>query len=161
MRKRKWALVIVAVCVIVTVAAVAYAAGVAKTAAPEVIRAQRFELVDAEGRVRAVLGESPGGAPALMLNDEKGQARAALGLDANCPRLELSDEQGEARASLFLVFPSAVPSLWLRDEKGKVRASLEVAPGGSRELAALGPGLGFGAELVLRDEEGRRIWSAP
>jgi len=48
--RAKWVVVVVAVCLVVTVAAIAYAAG--KTSAPAVIRAQRFEVVDAEGRAR-------------------------------------------------------------------------------------------------------------
>ena len=64
--RAKWAIAIVVVCLVVMVAAIAYAAGRASApeAAPdavaEVIRAQRFELVDAEGKVRGALGMGRG-----------------------------------------------------------------------------------------------------
>ena len=74
MSRGRWSAVVVAVCLVVTVAAMAYAAGQAKTAAPKVVRAQRFELVDAEGRVRAMLGLLPDGSPSMVLYDEKGKA---------------------------------------------------------------------------------------
>ena len=151
---RRWMIVIVAVCLVVTVAAIAYAAG--KTTAPEVIRAQRFELVDAEGRVRIEMsiaglsGQAPGirlldekgtgraglvlfrdGRPGLALSDEKGAVRAGLGLlrDGR-PIMTLSDEKGEARAALSLLSDGS-PILWLRDEKGKLRATLAVFPDGN------------------------------
>ena len=41
MNNSKWAMAIVAVCLVVTVAAVAYAAEQAKKAPPEVVQAQR------------------------------------------------------------------------------------------------------------------------
>ena len=65
----KWAIVVVALCVVVTVAAVAYAAGKASDV-PEVIRAQRFEVVDAEGRIRALL-RVKGGVPELALGPRR------------------------------------------------------------------------------------------
>jgi hypothetical protein len=77
----KWAIVVVALCLIVTVAAVAYAAG--KTSAPEVIQAQRFELVDSEGKVRAVLGMADDGGSGLAVMGEGGRARLAMGTKAD------------------------------------------------------------------------------
>ena len=59
--------------------AAAYAAGQAKATAPKVVRAQKFEVVDAEGRVRAMLGLLPDGSPSLELSDEQGKTRAAMG----------------------------------------------------------------------------------
>jgi hypothetical protein len=102
MNNSKWAIVMVAVCLVVTVAAVAYAAGQAKTAAPKVVRAQRFEVMDAEGRVRAQVGlGTDGRAPTLVLRDEKGEMRAmlALGSEGNSA-LALMDGKGETRAAV-------------------------------------------------------------
>jgi hypothetical protein len=58
MSKTRWLVVLAALCLLVTALAVAYAAGVAKSAVPvqELVRAQRFEVVDSLGRTRAVLG---------------------------------------------------------------------------------------------------------
>ena len=123
--------VIVAACVVVAIAAVAYAAG--KTSAPEVLRAQAFEVVDAEGKVCAVLGLRGDGGGNLDLMDAKGLKRATLSVLPNGgPVLMLSDARGEERATL------TVHSLTVRDETGGERAALQV-PRGSH------PG------LVLRD----------
>ena len=64
MKRSRWAVVVVAVCLVVTVAAVAYAAGKA-TAVPvqEVVRARRFEVVDSAGKVVADLGAQSGTVP--------------------------------------------------------------------------------------------------
>ena len=43
-----------------------------KGKAPEVVRAQRFEVVDAEGEGRAALVLLDDGSPVLGLHDEKG-----------------------------------------------------------------------------------------
>jgi hypothetical protein len=102
MNNSKWAIVIVAVCLVVTVAAVAYAAVQAKKAVPEVVQAQRFELVDAQGRVREEIGMGTDGrAPTLVRRDEKGEMRAmlALGSEGNSA-LALMDGKGETRAAV-------------------------------------------------------------
>ncbi len=58
----------------------AEAAGQAKSDVPEVIRAQRFDLTDAEARVRATLALSESGTPRLRLFDEEGQVSASITL---------------------------------------------------------------------------------
>jgi len=58
MSKGKWAVVIVVACAVVTVAAVAYAAGRAKVPAPDVVPAVQSEVVDSQGKVRAEPAES-------------------------------------------------------------------------------------------------------
>ena len=71
MVRSRWAMVIVAVCLVVTVAAIAYAVG--KTSGPEVIRTQRLELIDSTGNTRAYLGVDERGATVLVLLDEAGR----------------------------------------------------------------------------------------
>ena len=44
-----------------------------RTPAPEVVRAQRFELVDDKGKERANLGVADDGSPSLALHDQKGE----------------------------------------------------------------------------------------
>jgi hypothetical protein len=149
MNNSKWAMAIVAVCLVVTVAAVAYAAEQAKKAPPEVVQAQRFELVDAQGRVRGEIGMGADGrAPSLVLRGEKGEMRAmlALGSEGNSA-LALMDGKGETRAALSLL-PDASPYLVLTDGQGKTRAGLAV-------LADGGPG------LMLYDKGGTVMWRAP
>lgn len=81
MSRGKWAVVaIVATCLVVTAAAVAYAAGKAKPAVPvqEVLRAKRFELVDGKGRTRGLLALTESGSPGLWLTDANGKALARI-----------------------------------------------------------------------------------
>jgi len=143
--RAKWVIVILAVCLVATVAAIAYAAG--KTSAPELIRAQKFELVDAEGRVRIEMSMGVNGqAPGIRLLDEKGQRCAALSLlPDGRPGLLFLDEKGRGGAKLSLEADGR-PILWLNDEKRKVRAALGLGPDGS-------PG------LLLCDWEGEVMWS--
>jgi hypothetical protein len=66
------------VCLLVAVGAVGYGAGKASDV-PEVIQAQRFEMLDEEGRVRAVVGLGDDDGAGLAVMDEKGHALLALG----------------------------------------------------------------------------------
>jgi hypothetical protein len=52
----------------------------AETRKPMVLRAQRYKLVDAKGRVRAELGPVRNGAPVLKLYDKTGRLRVWLGV---------------------------------------------------------------------------------
>jgi len=84
-------------------------------APPEVVQAHRFELLDRQGRVRAVIGEQPNyvedGEPIIgvCLLDAEGKRRAYLSLDDEGPSLSfdyaennvlqfgVSDPVGEAQ----------------------------------------------------------------
>jgi hypothetical protein len=151
-----WA-VLVAVCLVVVTAAVAYTAG--KRSAPEVIRAQQFELVDARGRMRASLEMCADG-PALLLYDGNRELRARLGADDDRPSLMLSDEK-MVRAELGII--TGEPTLVLSDENGEPRAVVISQADGPRILfrddrGEIRAGLGVDAEgpvLGLRDENGR------
>jgi hypothetical protein len=71
--------------------------------APNVVRASRFELVDAEGRTRAVLGVSKSGSPEFDLRDAHGRPRALMVLDADSlPILLFKDADVITRAKLEL-----------------------------------------------------------
>ena len=139
----KWAIVVVAVCVVVTVAAVAYAAGKATADVPEVIRAQRFEVVDEKGSVLALLGSlpSPLGGAQLVLNDDRGKGRALLyvftaGRWEGETNLILTDVRGQPRVKLR-VSPEGSPGLNLNDENGHMRAVLAFGRTGDPALALL------------------------
>jgi hypothetical protein len=60
------------------------------------IRAGKFILEDAKGKVRAVLAMTED-APGLLLSDENGKPRAMLDLTKDWPGLALFDEKGEHR----------------------------------------------------------------
>src|SRR5215211_1317477 len=67
----------------------------------EVIRAKRFELVDDNDNVRAVLGSEINGAPVLAMWGEDGGMRTRLSLVENdLPSFELLDEKGDPRLQM-------------------------------------------------------------
>jgi len=121
-------------------------------AVAQVVRAQRFEVVDAEGRVRVLLSMGPDGqVPSLTLHDEKGDIRACLWTHPDgSTSLTLCDEKGATRASLS-THTDGSPILMLHDEKGATRASLGTHPDG-RPI------------LMLHDEKGEvraSLWTPP
>ena len=119
MSRPKWAIVLAVVVVLGAIGA-AYAAGQTKATAPKVVRAQRFELVDAEGRVRGALAFSPDGSPALVFTGAEGKSAAALGvLTGSRPNLMLADKKGKPRAVLTLL-TDGTPAFVLWDKEGKV-----------------------------------------
>jgi hypothetical protein len=144
-------------------------------AAPKVIRANLFVVEDENGRECITIGRGrpgqAGAGPGLMLMDEKGKVRIALGCkkgELGGPFLSLNDENEKLRfsaqvtqiggAQLSLAddngFPragmqvmKAGPALMLNDDKGK--ASVGIVVPKSK------PG------ILVNDETGKIIWSAP
>ena len=117
-------------------------------AVPDVLRAGRFEVVDAAGKVRASLGLGTDGTPLLAVYDAAGKARAGMiMLPDGSPALFLYDAAGKARAGV-MVLPDGSPALGLRDAAGKRRAVMMVDRDGS-------------PALDLRDAEEKVIWKAP
>jgi len=113
----------------------------------KVLRAERFEVVDSSGKVRAALETLPDGSPGLTLRDKDGQMRAWLSLlPDGSPGLTLRDKDGQMRAGLLLSNGSPGLSLWGKDGKGG--AMLAVRADGSPELA-------------LYDKDGRLVWQTP
>lgn len=82
----------------------------------KLLKAEKFQLVDEAGRVRARLGLT-GGGPLLALFDETGKARAELRVLDGQPSLCLNDEGQTKRASLSLG-KGGLPSVLLFDETG-------------------------------------------
>ena len=68
-----------------------------------VVRAERFELVDRKGDVRAVFACDAGsGAPTITFKDSQGQTRITLGIAWNdMPSIQLNAEDGTARVALI------------------------------------------------------------
>jgi len=151
MSRPKWAALVVGACLVVTAVALAYAAGKADSVpAGEVVRAQGFEVVDGEGRVRARLGLAAGQPrPILVFCDEQGKTRVSMSLLADgSPVLALSDKEAKPRAGLMLT-AGGLPIVGLVDGQGKRRASLGLAGDGSPSLDLYDQGAMLRASLSL------------
>lgn len=107
----------------------------AADAAPPVVRAQSFELVNATGETRAVLGTLDD-VPLLGFVDASGVHRAALLLDTDgSPGIFLRDQDAQVRASLYLNDGSPTLGLQQAEDGGHVEACIDAA----------------GARIVLQD----------
>ena len=128
--------VVAALCLL-AVGAVGYEAGKAKRAVPvqEVVRANRFEVMDGEGRVRAIVGMS--------------------GMD---PVVYLMGREGKLRADLSMALDGSM-SMKLRDRDGMSRAVLE-GPGLARREGGKWEMLAE-PSLALLDAKGKVLWQAP
>jgi hypothetical protein len=97
-------------------------AGQSSQPAVEVIRAQRFELVNQTGERRAALGVGLEGEPALALYAKDGAVRVELSLqpDGRSTLLFFDRDKQTPRAGLT-VLPNGSPSLELSDKEGTLR----------------------------------------
>src|SRR5262245_22226904 len=113
--------------------------------APNTVRANRFELLDGEGRTRAVLGVSKSGSPEFDLRDAQGRPRALIVLDGDSlPILLFKDADVITRAKLEL------------DAKGGAKLSFcdaDLAP--RVEVEGTKPG------LKIMNPKGEVEWKAP
>lgn len=104
---------------------------------PAVVRAARFELVDEDGRCRAVLQMLQNGCPGLSLLDRDGNTRAVLSPPGDDPPspggLALNDATGTQRLALLLSRGGA-PLLIMNDSPSKGRLGLWVDPDGAPVL---------------------------
>lgn len=144
------------------------ARGEARAAAPEVVRAEAFVLVDADGRERGMLGIVDGGV-GLVLKDAEGRRRLALGSPSlSDPEgirwtLTLHDQQGTYRVIVAAREDGQGCGLGLWDEKGTARLGLGAGPdgGGISLMDVAGQtraGMGVGPKGVgisVRDEGGQ------
>lgn len=106
----------------------------ARAAAPQVIEAQEFRLVDSYGKKRAVLQFSEVLAePELSIYDAAGQGRVSLKVMREGPYLDMCDAAGKSRAGLWLDWEG--PRLGRWDAAGELRTLLRLLPGGSPSLA--------------------------
>lgn len=105
------------------------------------VMAQKFVLVDADGKDRAILGVMAAGSGLFFL-DKNGKDRAGLLMSADGDSsLSLIDKNGKDRVGL-LVTADGEPGLILADEN-RARAMLETT------------------QLVFFDKEGKVLWKAP
>ena len=176
----KRALLILTLCSSLTSAAVAFAvatlivpgvshAGPDPQAATAVVRAQRFELVDSSGTVRALLAVSPGDEwTSLELNDRTGNVH--VGMAVTMDQAGIAIGQGDQHAHIRLSLVGLEPSIQVMNEggvmadlgvntdgtmgfvgldrNGQVRANLGLASDGQPSIRLLGP-------------SGGTLWSAP
>lgn len=144
----------------------------------KVIRANKFEVVDNQGRTRAIFTEVTSGAglaifdekgktqillsmdketgPALILHDETSDFSATLSVKKVGPALSLNDERGNIRAGLVVMEEG--PSLSLYDKKGASRARFGVSQTGTPD----GKSITYPeSSLHLFGPDSKVIWSAP
>ncbi len=106
-----------------------------QAASENIVKAEKFVLVDKDGKERAVLGMGENDPYAMLSGREVG------------PHLALMDRDGKRRIELAL-WPEGSPSLFLMDRNGEPRASLAVGPDGL-------------SKLILFDEDGDKLFEMP
>ncbi len=116
-------------------------------------------LKDKDGKTRALLGPSAGGAVGLLLTDKAGKTRAYLVVEANgSPVLALSDKAGKTRAHL-VVGVDGSPALVLYDKDGQTRATLGVTNTVDKRTGAKTKTTE--GTLTLSDAKGGVLWQEP
>ncbi|MCK4850670.1 MAG: hypothetical protein KAT11_04920 [Phycisphaerae bacterium] len=136
---------------------------------PQVLRAQGFELVDSQGKVRAMLNlcDNDKGAN-LTFIDQVGEVRALLGINKDMPGFSFFDRTGQMRVALGVLDNKAV--LGFSDLKGTQRVGIgAVEQGASLEFS--GP-QNSQARIVVKIEnnepsigiaesDGKMLWKTP
>jgi hypothetical protein len=117
-------------------------------AAPKVVTAQEFRLVDGEGKTRASMAVQADGSAGMVLLDKGGKRRAVLRLRPDgSPSLSLHDADGRNRATLDMQADDSI-GLILTNRDGKGGAAMVVPPNGE-------------AAAVLKDKDGNVVWAEP
>jgi hypothetical protein len=132
----------------------------------KVVRAREFILEDEKGETRATLALDAGG-PSLSLVGGEGKGGVALAATPLGPTLMLVD--GKDKIRVMLSVSEGAPMLWLYDKSGNRRAGLAVFE--DQPVLALQDEKGQarvglvvradGPGLNLYDEKGNSIWRAP
>ncbi len=94
---------------------------------PNRVSAERFDVVDAEGRVHGSFGLSEDKVPHLSLYDKQGETRLMLYFDENrsITHLIFGDENGKNRLNIF-VSPTEGTGLGIRDKKDTDRLEISL-----------------------------------
>jgi hypothetical protein len=90
----------------------------------DVVRARRFELVDDEGRTRAVLtAEADTHLVGIHIANAAGRPAASMGLDPDqdFPIITLRDPGGDQARLSLTILPSGEPLILMRDNEGHER----------------------------------------
>jgi hypothetical protein len=95
-------------------------ASAAAARSQEVVSANRIQLVDASGKVRAEMAMSLDGGPALFFYDSAGRNRMVLGLysaaEGEAPSVVLNDPQQHAAGIFRLYGPHDTPVVVLKNQ---------------------------------------------
>ena len=90
--------------------------------APQTVTAERFQLVDSEGTVRALLHVDDSGS-GLVLHDTTGKARTAIGVNASgAPGVYIFDADGRPRAAM--ADGGGVFGVFISNAEGRLRTAL-------------------------------------
>lgn len=115
---------------LVVVAAVALLGQAAPMGLAKLIEAERFNVRDPAGNLRAVLGTGADGATSLLLYNPAGVHQAGLGvMPDGTASIFLGNPAGRTVTELTL-YRDGTPSLIFRDRAGKTRALLGAASDG-------------------------------
>ena len=99
-----------------------------------VVRAQKFELIDENGRLCASLGLTKDGSPSFVLQDASGTARVEVLLASDgCPVVVIRDKNGKSRAALT-ASPAGNAGLVFLDKDEKEKASFGLDFDGTPKL---------------------------
>jgi hypothetical protein len=140
---------------IATLMGLALLMGAAKPRVQDEVRARRFTLVDSKGKLQGFLGFSALGSPTLFLFDNptvtlfdsERRPRVQLAGGVVESGLRLYTKNGDPLADLYIE-SGEWPRLALYDKSQRRRVALQVLPTGS-------------PELMLKEKDGKTIWSAP
>lgn len=113
-----------------------------------VLKAQRFELVDHDGKSHGYLGLK-GKSPELALSDETGAMRVRVGLSSEgAPQMHLLDKVGTT-AMIIALSDTGIPvqMFAVKDER-IARLSFGLKPDGS-------------GTIIMLDKDGKSSWKAP
>ena len=131
-----------AVTALVVLMGVALLTGAARPEADGPVRTKKLEIIDSEGTVRIVLGEGDDHGYGVKLNDRSGKFRVALFESPRAAGLNIT----KGFAYTLLVGEDS-SGFSLRDPKGTARAVVSVTQDG--------------AQMQLRDQEGKVVFAAP
>lgn len=98
-----------------------------------IVRAKRFEVVDEDGRVLAILGVTTEGEAGLGLADRQGKVRASFVINDKEPRLAFFDSRGKLRGMLG-ADSGGQPTLGFFDRKERSRLSLSTDKDGDPQI---------------------------
>lgn len=140
-----------------------------------VLAARRIAVQDPNGRDRIVLSFDTNHRPAIWLRDEAGKDRLFIGFGRadGRPLIGFNDDSGHLRLNMGFSSDRNTPQLVLLDENGKQRGFFGFAASGSAtpqlDLADergtdriyLGWSTAEKPVVLITDEAGKTLWSAP
>jgi hypothetical protein len=143
---------------------------------PQVVRATRFELVDADGTVLAHLGRTAEGDVSLMFEQRGGAGRAVVGLSAaGVPAVVILDPQGAVAAlgggTVAGGASSGGAGLLVQGANGQGGIGAVMLPDGrplwqitdanGQPRTVIGLGGDGAATITINDANGGVIWQVP